>query len=478
MEGYNNNYNYTFNYNAQYSYPYSNQSSYSNKSSYSNQSPYPNQNSYSNQSSYLNSNQYSNQNQYSNSIQYSNQNQYSNIDPYSSPYSYQYPYQLPQHIPATNPITRPVSSPASGQVKRPVPQQVSGQGKRPVPPQSSALRKRPVPPPSSGKGKGPVPPSGKGKGPAPAPGKGKGPVPAPAPAPSSVPDSKSISLRIMSFNIHQGGKRDGSLDVQGHEWGAVRKIPCINMFKDINPDIAMLQECRREQLNDIKANLPFYTYYSYAKDGVLSKGFKDGDAHNDASFKNAGQRNVIMLRTGMFEVLQWGKFWLSDTPHMASKGFETNGTKITLWLKVRHIISGKEFHIFNSHFLPRSYGKTAEKKVDVISHCSEVSVAQMKAILGFDNGPVFFGGDLNCGSSDSRMKLLNQYMQNANSNAITKDNAKTYNAFSENSSRWTKIDHLYYKNAFPKTFKVVNAPIYGTKFLSDHFPIYCDFEIV
>ena len=360
--------------------------------------------------------QHSNQNLYLNSNQYTNQNQYSNIDPYSILYSYQYPYKLSQLIPTTNPLTLP------------------------------------VPPPSSGKGKGQFP--------------------------SKAPDSKSISLRIMSFNILQGGKRDGSLETKGHEWKAVRKLPCINMFKDINPDIAMLQECRREQLNDLKANLPFYTYYSYAKDGVLSKGFKDGDAHNDASFKNSGQRNVIMLRTGMFEVLQWGKFWISDTPHMISKGFETKGTKITLWLKIRHIISGKEFHIFNSHFIPRSYEKTAKKVVDVISRCSEVNVAQMKAILGFDNGPVFFGGDLNCDSSDSRMKALNQYMQNANSNATTKDNSKTYNGFSENSSKWTKIDHLYYKNAFPKTFKVVNTPIYGTKFISDHFPIYCDFEVV
>ena len=247
--------------------------------------------------------QYSNQNSYLYSNQYTNQNQYSNIDPYSIPYLYQYPYKLSQLIPITNPLTLP------------------------------------VPPPSSGKGKGQFP--------------------------SKAPDSKSISLRIMSFNILQGGKRDGSLETRDHEWKALRKLHCINMYKDINPDIAMLQECRREQLNDLKANLPFYTYYSYAKDGVLSKGFKDGDAHNDASFKNAGQRNVIMLRTGMFEVLQWGKFWLSDTPHMASKGFETNGTKITLWLKVRHIISGKEFHIFNSHFLPRSYGKTAEKNLEL-----------------------------------------------------------------------------------------------------------------
>lgn len=288
---------------------------------------------------------------------------------------------------------------------------------------------------------------------------------------------KSFSFRLMSFNIHQGGKKGGSLDTKGQEWDAVRKIPCINMFKDINPDITLLQECRREQLNYLKAKLPHYNYYSYAKDGVLSKGFLNGDVINDASFKNGGQRNVIMLRAGMFEVLQWGRFWLSDTPHQVSKGFETEGTKITIWLKVRHINSGKEFHVFNTHFLPKFYGKTKNKVVDVITKCAEVNVAQMKAIIGNDNDPVFLGGDFNCGSSDNRMKALNDYLKNANCDAKIKDNEKTFNNFLEDPSKWTKIDHIFYKNAFPKSFKVVNAPVYGTKFISDHFPIYCDFDV-
>ena len=292
-----------------------------------------------------------------------------------------------------------------------------------------------------------------------------------------APPATSLQLRIMSFNILQGGKKDGSTDTAGHEWTTVRKGPCVSMFKDIDPDIAILQECRREQLNDLKASLTGYTYYCYAKDGVLASGYSKGDAANDASFKNAGQRNVIMLRAGMFTVLEWGRYWLSDTPDTPSTGFGTTGQKVTLWQKLLHNESGKEFYIFNTHNIPQSYGNAVSPVVDVITPCNKVNIEQMKAIVGSSGLPLFFGGDLNSNDASDRMAELNAFLHRSASDVSEKDPSMTFNGFREDSSTWTLLDHIYYRGATPLTYKVVNSAGYGTRFISDHFPIYCDFLI-
>ena len=302
-------------------------------------------------------------------------------------------------------------------------------------------------------------------------------VTSPKTDPGTEPEDKAFSLRVMSFNILQGGKADGSTDQAGHEWGTVRKTPCVNMFKDINPDIIMLQECRREQLKDLKASLSGYTFYSYAKDGVLASGYSKGDATNDASFKNGGQRNVILLRSDMFQLSDWGCFWLSETPDVASTGFGTKGQKITLWLKVQHTASGAICYIFNTHFIPQSYGNAVSPVVDVITPSARVNVEQMKQIITNTKATIFFAGDLNCSNDSEKMAVLNNYLHHAGKDAPQTDNSKTYNGFREDASTWTLLDHIYYENATPILYKVVNSDGYGTRFLSDHFPVYCDFEI-
>ncbi|MBO4671109.1 MAG: Ig-like domain-containing protein [Bacteroidales bacterium] len=293
----------------------------------------------------------------------------------------------------------------------------------------------------------------------------------------NVSEDKKFSFRLMTFNILQGGKSDGTTDKEGHEWNTVRKTPCLNMFKDTDPDIIMLQECRREQLKNLKSSMTGYTFYSYAKDGVLASGYTAGDATNDSSFKNGGQRNVILLRTSLFETLEWGRFWLSDTPDTPSNGFGTTGQKITLWLKVRHKGSGAAFYLFNTHFIPQSYGNAVNPVVDVIPPCASVNVAQMKKILGNTNAPVFFAGDLNCSNSSDKMAAVNSYLRHAGMDAPDTDKSMTFNGFRDDATSWTLMDHIYYDNASPKVYKVVNSDGYGTKFISDHFPVYCDFEI-
>lgn len=301
----------------------------------------------------------------------------------------------------------------------------------------------------------------------------------------SVYDDQPFQMRLLTFNILQGGKSDGSLDQEGHEWNTVRRAPCMNMIKDKNPDIIFLQECRKEQLNHFKSDITGYTFFSYAKDGALASGFKDGDATNDNSFANKGQRNVTMLRTGMFEMIEWGRFWLSETPDVPSAGFGAPGAqKVTLWLKVRHLSSGFEFYLFNTHFIPSSYVSTWDPPKNVVEGSAEVNMQQLKLILGDDTvsgkgtnpETVLFAGDLNTNNMSEALASVNDYLYHAGVDAPETDwPLGTYNGWRSDPSTWYLLDHIYYKNATPKVYKVVTEQTYGTPYLSDHNAVYCDF---
>lgn len=291
----------------------------------------------------------------------------------------------------------------------------------------------------------------------------------PTPEPEPEPAGKSFTFRLMSFNILQS-----TGEAEGHQWAEYRAEPCKKIFKDVHPDIFCLQECRRTQLEFLKQNFPEYSFYQYAKDGVKKAGSESIErCDNDAIFKNGGQRNVIALRKTRFEMLSWGRFWFSETPDVSSYAgadFEDGGTpKLTLWLKVKEKDTGIIFYVWDTHFFP--HGDLGRKQ------CGLMSVDRMKKECG-ESVPVFFCGDLNRDYTHADLKPLRDWMKHARTDAKETDNSPTYTGFRTGQSTWTWIDHIFYRNAFAKTYVVVDEPISGdTSVASDHFPLYTDFEV-
>ena len=290
-----------------------------------------------------------------------------------------------------------------------------------------------------------------------------------APAADPSGGTKSFSFRLMSFNILQS--KD---EAEGHTWAEFREKPCKDMFQQTDPDIICLQECRRTQLNFMKDNFKQYSYFQYAKDGEKKAGYESVEkCDDDAIFQNGGHRDVIALRTNRFTMLDWGRYWFSDTPDVSSYSgplFEDGGTpKLTLWLKVRERETGIVFYVWTTHFFPS--GVNGRKQ------CGIMSVERMKAECA-DNAPVFFCGDLNLAYEHESLEPLKTYMQHAGKTAPTADKFPTYTGFRTDQNTWTYIDHIFYRNASASTYKVVNTPIEnGTSVCSDHFPIYADFTV-
>jgi endonuclease/exonuclease/phosphatase (EEP) superfamily protein YafD len=56
------------------------------------------------------------------------------------------------------------------------------------------------------------------------------------------------------------------------------------------------------------------------------------------------------------------------------------------------------------------------------------------------------------------------------------DNKSSFNGFASQNYTWAhNLDHIYYRNAVPQYFETHDKRTYGVPFLSDHFPIICDF---
>ena len=134
-------------------------------------------------------------------------------------------------------------------------------------------------------------------------------------------------LNVMSFNMRYDNPEDGENNWQYRRERFARVIAANDV------DLFGAQELLVGQLNDLKGLLP-----GYAEVGV---GREDG--------AEAGEFNPVFYRTDRFELLDWGTFWLSETPEVAgSKGWDGACERLATWTVLRDR-DGRELFFINTH---------------------------------------------------------------------------------------------------------------------------------
>ncbi len=123
-----------------------------------------------------------------------------------------------------------------------------------------------------------------------------------------------FSFRVVSFNI----RYDTPKDVE-NSWGN-RKALLIETINHLNPDILALQEVLYNQLSYIDENLPGYGYVGVGRD--------DGE--------KGGEFVPIFYREKLFDKLDEGYFWLSETPDLpGSKSWGAKLPRVVSWVRLR-----------------------------------------------------------------------------------------------------------------------------------------------
>lgn len=261
--------------------------------------------------------------------------------------------------------------------------------------------------------------------------------------------AKTEDLSVMSFNIH-GQEKDEAGDFS---WEA-RKKGCLKAIKKYDPDVLFLQEAFSYHKADLMKELK--------KHMLVDRSSKPGQVDQDIPFNE----NPIMFRADKFELLDYGSFWLNEKQEADTPGWDATSVRNTNWVKLRYKKSGVIFFCFNTRF---SGGEAAGKGSAVLM------VDKIKEIAG-DDAVVFVGGDFQMSSSDRILTPLASYAKDANFALKKPDTKATYNGYGNQGSAVRWPDHILFRNAKVEEYEVADGK-YGPKYISDHYPIYAEFEI-
>ncbi len=119
-----------------------------------------------------------------------------------------------------------------------------------------------------------------------------------------------------------------------------------------------------------------------------------------------GEANPIYYRKDKFELLEYGTFWLSDTPDVAGSSFENaNYPRICTWVLLKDRATGVSFVHFNTHLDHNGNNSSSDGNT--------IRKEQMKVIIRFSQRfkelPMFLTGDLNNRRTTSEGKLYALY---------------------------------------------------------------------
>lgn len=139
-------------------------------------------------------------------------------------------------------------------------------------------------------------------------------------------ENYETEITICSFNI-----RGSNMDTGVNAWSNRKKM-VIREFSNYQYDIVCMQEPLIDQIQD------FLSIGMYDWLGMSGQGTPDNDVFTPI-FYNKKKLNV----------LDYGTFWLSETPDVVSRGWDGKFPRICTWAKFRDIENCRSFYVFNTH---------------------------------------------------------------------------------------------------------------------------------
>ena len=217
-------------------------------------------------------------------------------------------------------------------------------------------------------------------------------------------------IKVISYNIRLISSKDGP-----NEW-KFRAKASPAMIKDYAPDIFGVQEALSEQLEYLDKSLKQYSYVGVGREDGISK----------------GEHMAIFYNKRKVKILNWGTFWLSQTPEKPSRGWDAHCKRTATWALIEMKESGRKFYYVNTHLDHR--GKTAQRKgLDLI--------VKKIAEINPENLPMILTGDFNVSPDNPVLEELNTKMLSARANAKKTDSRATYNGWGSSAFA---IDYIYY----------------------------------
>ena len=254
--------------------------------------------------------------------------------------------------------------------------------------------------------------------------------------------NESNELKVMSYNVRYDTPKDGD-----NIWD-LRKHATIAMLDDVKPDVFGVQEALPNQIAYISEQAPVYKNVGVGRDDGISK----------------GEHMSVFWNTETVEMLQWGTYWLSETPDVPSYGWDAGCRRTATWTLMKDKRNGKKFFFVNTHLDHK--GVEARKKGLQL-------VVDKIAAMNPDGYPMVLTGDFNVTPDDECLVDLDKQMKSARKIAKVTDNYTTYNSWGGNApQKEYVIDYIYVSgfSAVPQFYTNLK-PYADRQFISDHYPI-------
>ncbi len=242
------------------------------------------------------------------------------------------------------------------------------------------------------------------------------------------------TVRIMSFNV-----RDGEFD---------REEIVPQVVADYYPDSVGFQECEGTWYLTLKAYLPDYQ--------IIGVGRLTG-------LPLLGESTAIMFRKDKYELVDWGTFWLSETPDKVSLGWDAKYYRTCTWAVLKNKETEGCYAHINTH-LDNSGAEARTKGLELV----------MEKAASFDM-PVVVTGDFNfIKGSEYYKKLLSGGLTDVSSIAEKADTGCTAHAY-KGGTEGNVLDYICVNDKITdvKSYNIMREK-YNDRYVSDHYPIYAD----
>lgn len=260
-----------------------------------------------------------------------------------------------------------------------------------------------------------------------------------------TPPPAKKSLRLMSFNVRYF---NNNADFENGWDHRKRAIP--SMLEDVRPDVFGTQEITDVQLAYLDRHCPQYRHV-----GIFREGGEKGECAS------------VFYNTETTELLDWGGFWLSETPDSASLGWDAAIKRTAVWAKIKVKATGKTLFFVDTH-LDHKGPEAKAKGLDLI--------LDTLAVLNKDRLPAVVVGDLNMNVNEKGLQRIASEMLSARDNALQSDEKYSFNGFGRS---WTgNIDYIWYRGMKKcRNFRVISRKYNHINYISDHYPIAADFDL-
>lgn len=253
-----------------------------------------------------------------------------------------------------------------------------------------------------------------------------------------------LSITIMSYNLRNAQADDGL-----NSW-QYRKEACVAAVIDQRPDVVGFQENSLPQDTFLSGALSMYDH--------VAVGREEGNPVTET--------NAIYYLRDRFRLVKTNTFWLSETPNVCSKGWDGKYARVATYTLLEDVNTGEQYLIMNTHLDHKGVNARRESMRLVSDTINSFST---------EKKPVFsiLMGDLNVKPLDPALEPVRQHM--LSTQEVFKNQESTFHGWGEEPNGGKIIDYIFYKNAWPTSFRVLNDNSYGVAYLSDHYPIIATF---